>query len=81
MSKRIFTGLQPRLVFVDRVVVTRVALRFQLPHAALAELHRVDRSTVTRAIRDPSAAGNPRLRRPQSMNEWRPVSRGDAPEG
>ncbi|MEU0033577.1 hypothetical protein [Streptomyces sp. NPDC006333] len=51
MSKRIFTGFQPRLVFVDRVVVTLVVLRFQLPHAALAELHRVDRSTVTRAIR------------------------------
>ncbi len=92
LSKRIFTGLQPRrlgklvaelagtwmaaeesrlrerrgherlrasgagpdheLVFVDRVVVTLVALRFQLPHAALAELYRVDRSTVTRAIRE-----------------------------
>jgi hypothetical protein len=92
LSKRIFTGRQPRrlgklvvelagawmaaeesrlrerrghermrapgagpdheLVFVDRVVVTLVALRFQLPHAALAELYRVDRSTVTRAIRE-----------------------------
>lgn len=92
LSKRIFTGLQPRrlgklvaelagtwmaaeesrlrerrgherlrasgagpdheLVFAHRVIVTLVALRFQLPHAALAELYRVDRSTVTRAIRE-----------------------------
>jgi len=92
LSKRIFTGLQPRrlgklvvelagtwmaseesrlrerrgherlrapgagpdheLVFTGRVIVTLVALRFQLPHAALAELYRVDRSTVTRAIRE-----------------------------
>jgi len=92
LSKRIFTGLQPRrlgklvaelagtwmaaeesrlrerrgherlrasgagpdheLVFTGRVVVTLVVLRFQLPHAALAELCRVDRSTVTRAIRE-----------------------------
>jgi hypothetical protein len=108
LSKRIFTGRQPRrlgklvvelagawmaaeesrlrerrghermrapgagpdheLVFVDRVVVTLVALRFQLPHAALAELYRVDRSTVTRAIRPLPAArgfavpGHPDLR-------------------
>lgn len=92
LSKRIFTGLQPRrlgklvadlaerwmadqesrlrqrrgherlrapgagpdheLVFVDRVVVTLVALRFQLPHAALAALYGVDRSTVTRAVHE-----------------------------
>lgn len=92
LSKRIFTGLQPRrlgklvieltgvwmaaeearlrerrgherlrapgagpdheLVFVDRVIVTLVAMRFQLPHAALAELYRVDRSTVTRAVHE-----------------------------
>jgi hypothetical protein len=38
------------LPFTDRVIVTLVYLRFQLPHAALAELYRVDRSTVTRAI-------------------------------
>ena len=90
LSKRIFTGLQPRrlggliagvagawmiaeesrlrerrghdrmrapgagpdydLPFTDRVIVTLVALRFQLPHAALAELYKVDRSTVTRAV-------------------------------
>jgi hypothetical protein len=40
------------LPFTDRVIVTLVHLRFQLPHAALAELYRVDRSTVTRAVRE-----------------------------
>ena len=39
-------------MFANRVIVTLVTLRFQLPHAALAELYRVDRSTVTRAIRE-----------------------------
>ena len=38
------------LPFTDRVIVTLVCLRFQLPHAALAELYRVHRSTVTRAV-------------------------------
>ncbi len=38
------------LVFTDRVIVTLVYLRFQLPHAALAELYRVDRSTISRAV-------------------------------
>jgi hypothetical protein len=38
------------LPFTDRVVATLVYLRFQLPHAALAELYRVDRSTISRAI-------------------------------
>jgi hypothetical protein len=92
LSKRIFTGLQPRrlgklitglsgtwmaaeearlrerrghdrmrapgagpdhdLPFTDRVIVTLVYLRFQLPHAALAGLYGVDRSTVTRAVRE-----------------------------
>jgi len=37
------------LVFTDRVIVTLVYLRFQLPHAALAELYRVHRSTISRA--------------------------------
>jgi len=59
------------LVFVDRVIVTLVALRFQLPHAALAELYGVDRSTVTRAIHEVrpllaargfAVPGNPGLR-------------------
>ena len=40
------------LPFTDRVIVTLVHLRFQLPHAALAELYRVDRSTVTRAVHE-----------------------------
>jgi Helix-turn-helix of DDE superfamily endonuclease/DDE superfamily endonuclease len=38
------------LPFTDRVIVTLVHLRFQLPHAALAELYKVHRSTVTRAV-------------------------------
>jgi hypothetical protein len=45
-------GPNHELVFVDRIVVTLVALRFQLPHAALAQLYRVDRSTVTRAVHE-----------------------------
>jgi hypothetical protein len=40
------------LVCVDRVIVTLVVLRFQLPHAALPELYRLDRSTVTRAVHE-----------------------------
>ena len=40
------------LPFTDRVIATLVYLRFQLPHKALAELYRVDRSTVTRAIHE-----------------------------
>jgi hypothetical protein len=38
------------LPFTDRVIVTLVYLRFQLPHTALAELYGVHRSTVTRAV-------------------------------
>jgi hypothetical protein len=92
LSKRIFTGLQPRrlgrlvedlagpwvaaeearlrerrghdgerapgagpdhdLPFTDRVIVTLVYLRHQLPHAAIAALYEVGRSTVTRAVRE-----------------------------
>jgi hypothetical protein len=92
LSKRIFTGLQPRrlgrliagiadgwtaaeesrlrerrghermrapgagpdhgLPFADRVIVTLVYLRFQLPQELLAELYGVHRSTVTRAVRE-----------------------------
>jgi hypothetical protein len=40
------------LPFTDRIIATLVHLRFQLPHKALAELYRVDRSTVTRAIHE-----------------------------
>lgn len=47
-------GAGPRhdLPFTDRVIVTLVHLRFQLPHAALAGLYGVHRSTVTRAIHE-----------------------------
>jgi DDE superfamily endonuclease len=38
------------LAFADRVTATLVVLRFQLPHAALALLYGVDRSTITRAV-------------------------------
>ncbi|HEY2306304.1 MAG TPA: transposase family protein [Streptosporangiaceae bacterium] len=38
------------LPFADRVIATLVVLRFQLPHAALAVLYGVHRSTVTRAV-------------------------------
>ena len=37
------------LPFTDRVIVTLVILRFQLPHAALAVFYGVHRSTITRA--------------------------------
>jgi hypothetical protein len=40
------------LPFTDRVIATLVHLRFQLPHKALAELYRVDRPAVTRAIHE-----------------------------
>jgi len=38
------------LPFTDRVIVTLVHLRFQLPHKALAVMYGVGRSTVSRAI-------------------------------
>ena len=38
------------LPFTDRVIVTLVHLRFQLPHQALAVMYGVGRSTVSRAI-------------------------------
>jgi hypothetical protein len=43
-------GPHHRLVFTDRVVVTLVVLRTQLPHHALAVLYGVDRATITRAV-------------------------------
>lgn len=43
-------GPKPRLALADRVLVTLVVLRTQLPHAALALLVGVDRATVTRAV-------------------------------
>jgi hypothetical protein len=44
-------GRKPKLVFFDRLLVTLVHLRHQLPHAVLAEFFAVDRSTVSEAIR------------------------------
>ncbi|MFF4731742.1 transposase family protein [Streptomyces mirabilis] len=51
-ARRRATGAGPKyeLVFTDRVLVTLVLLRTQLPHAALAQLYGVGRSTVTEAI-------------------------------
>ncbi|MFI1972566.1 transposase family protein [Streptomyces cinnamoneus] len=43
-------GARHQLVFVDRLVATLIHLRHDLPHAVLALLFGVDRSTVTRAI-------------------------------
>ncbi|MBU3871039.1 transposase [Streptomyces sp. 4503] len=37
-------------MFTDRVLVTLVHLRHRLPHAALAELYGLERSTIARAI-------------------------------
>jgi hypothetical protein len=45
-------GPKQRLVLTDRLLVTLVHLRLGLPHAALAELYSVDRSTVSGAIRE-----------------------------
>lgn len=45
-------GPKPRLAYCDRVLVTLVVLRFQLPHQALAVLVGVDRATVTRAVHE-----------------------------
>ena len=38
-------------MFTDRVLVTLAVLRLQIPHAALAVMYGVHRSTVTRAVR------------------------------
>jgi hypothetical protein len=45
-------GRRHDLVFTDRVLVTLAVLRLQLPHAALAQMYGVDRSTVTRAVHE-----------------------------
>ncbi|WP_328330041.1 helix-turn-helix domain-containing protein [Streptomyces sp. NBC_00455] len=45
-------GPKQRLVFVDRLLVTLVHLRLGIPHAVLAELYGVDRSTASGAIRE-----------------------------
>jgi len=43
-------GRGHELVFTDRVLVTLAVLRLQIPHAALAVMYGVHRSTVTRAV-------------------------------
>jgi hypothetical protein len=43
-------GPHHRLALRDRVLVTLVVPRLQLPHQALATLFGVDRATVTRAV-------------------------------
>ncbi|MFB7868152.1 transposase family protein [Streptomyces sp. NPDC056069] len=43
-------GARHRLVFTDRLVVTLIHLRHDLPHSVLALLSGAGRSTVTRAI-------------------------------
>jgi hypothetical protein len=43
-------GRRHELVFTDRVLVTLAVLRLQIPHAALAVMFGVHRSTVTRAV-------------------------------
>nr|BAE46927.1 transposase [Streptomyces sp. TP-A0584] len=43
-------GARYQLVFVDRLVVTLIHLRHDLPHTVLGVLFGVDRSTVTRAV-------------------------------
>jgi hypothetical protein len=45
-------GRRHELVFTDRVLVTLAVLRLQIPHSALAVMFDVDRSTVTRAVRE-----------------------------
>ncbi|MFC9289115.1 transposase family protein, partial [Streptomyces sp. NPDC057052] len=43
-------GARHQLVFTDRLVATLIHLRHDLPHAVLALLFGVDRSTITRAV-------------------------------
>jgi len=51
-DRRRLPGAGPAHVlgFIDRVVVTLVVLRLQVPHAVLALFYGVDRATVTRAV-------------------------------
>ena len=48
--RRSGAGRAYRLGFEDRVLVTLVVLRFQLPHSCLAALFGVDRAMITRAV-------------------------------
>ncbi len=66
-------GRRHELVFTDRVLVTLAVLRLQIPHAALAVMYGVHRSTVTRAVREirPLLAGRgyatPQGQRPHTL--------------
>jgi hypothetical protein len=53
-------------VFTDRVLVTLAVLRLAIPHAALAALYGVDRSTISRAVAEvrPLLAGRGCATRP-----------------
>ncbi len=43
-------GRHHELEFADRLLVTLAVLRLQIPHAGLALMFEVDRSTITRAV-------------------------------
>ena len=66
-------GRRHELVFTGRVLVTLAVLRLQIPHAALAVMYGVHRSTVTRAVREvrPLLAGRgyatPQGQRPRTL--------------
>jgi Helix-turn-helix of DDE superfamily endonuclease len=45
-------GRRHELVLAGRVLVTLAVLRLQIPHAALAVMYGVHRSTVTRAVHE-----------------------------
>ncbi|MEU3373524.1 hypothetical protein ABZ734_24075 [Streptomyces sp. NPDC006660] len=45
-----------KLVFTYRLLVMLVSMRLRLPHTALAELFRVNRSTIAAAVRDTGVA-------------------------
>jgi hypothetical protein len=49
-QRRLGAGRPYELEFIDRLLITIVVLRLQLPHQFLAAIFGVDRSTVTRAV-------------------------------
>ncbi|MEE4423348.1 hypothetical protein [Streptomyces bugieae] len=55
------SGPKHDLVFTDPVLITLIHLRHQLPHAALARLYGLERSTIATG-----AAGNREPRRPRA---------------
>jgi hypothetical protein len=48
--REVGAGPEHEFNFTDRVIATLACLRLQLPHAAVALLYKVDRSTITRAV-------------------------------